>query len=158
MNPIDRVLKEAQRWKVPVKFGPAPKNLYASHAGPYGSRIFWKTGAIYAPLVWRDAGFYEPGFYACALVHEISHVICGIKPSSILDELESPLLATDYEMCRRLKLPWTDWQNESLGDPCWSRLPLSNRRRMLRESRQHAELLGLLKKGKPTFKWASILQ
>jgi len=152
MDPkFKRVWGEANRWGVKVTWTseePRYEESRGSRTGPYGSFIHWPSGRIQIPRFWVKE---RPRFYACAFVHEISHVIVGQDPTDIYEELESSLLAMDYEMCRRLRLPWIEWQTESLGNGEWTGAPLKERRKMLRESRQQAELLGLMRKGKPTF-------
>jgi hypothetical protein len=135
---------------------------------PYGGGgIDWKARAIIFKL-----RFYEDsGIAACALVHELSHILCGVHPDEV-DEVDSEMLALDFYGNRYLKLSkWGTWmssywiESSPLSKLCshapefcecfhgeWPTLTTRARGKLIDHSRALAVEAGLLtRSGRPTF-------
>lgn len=150
---LSRVVRECQRWGVPIRFGrPSPDDkIWPNfHEGPRFGGIHWPTRTIWFPrnTLREDAPM--------ALLHELSHVLSDIDPEFI-DETESGMLAFEYATARRLKLSWSAWmQDYAIQAPfdfVWPDLTTRERGELLRNSHVEAVKSGILDSvGKPTYR------
>ena len=117
----------------------------------------------------RGGRMYGPPDYgpqtACAVVHELSHILVGETPWDVEEE-DSELLALDWYGQQYLKLrftrPWwqgwfSNWKRGEARSPTrrWTELPPDERRARLGASFRKALARGLLAAdGTPTFKQA----
>lgn len=161
MNPIQarakaelsRVVRECQRWNVPIRSGkPSPSDrLWPDfHEGPRYGGIHWPTRTIWFPrnTLREDAPM--------ALLHELSHILSDVEPDFV-DETQSGMLAFEYATARRLKLSWSAWMRDYIVpaylDVVWSELTTRERGEFLRDSHAEAVKDGILDvSGRPTYR------
>ncbi|NBU17598.1 MAG: hypothetical protein EBS48_11445, partial [Actinobacteria bacterium] len=101
-NPVQNreyrlVLRECARWGVRVRYADVPPGLQMVHSGPLWGSIHWPTRTIF----WEPGCPFPEG--PSALLHELAHCLAHTRPSDT-DEIESGMLAVEYEAARRLKL------------------------------------------------------
>jgi hypothetical protein len=147
------VLRECNRWSVPVEFGkPNPKIRVwpAFHEGPRFGGIHWPTRTIWFPR------FTQREDAPMALLHELSHVLSDIDPEFV-DETRSGMLKFECVTARRLGLSWSSWMRDYTVsvpfDIMWSDLTTRERGDILRESHAEAVKDGILDaNGRPTYR------
>ena len=152
MTPLQRVVREAERWGVKVDIMPVV--LDRAYEAPFNQGGITEAKDI----VWHvdDSGPVD----AAALVHDLSHVVVWRKTDLTPDNQdEDAILALDYYVCRKLKLPWGEWMKTysppvvgSANRPgLWADTPIVERRRLMALSRSWLEERGIMRNGKPTY-------
>lgn len=154
---IDRDMKKVvrfiERWGVRLELG-RPSSMVGFYEGPIMGGIHWPTRTIWWP--WD-----EPAneLSACALLHELSHVVVDESPDEV-SEIHSAMLAFEHAAMRSLRLPWSMWmdnfhldvvdtiaENEPITKVkliTWNELPSKERHDLLAESRAKAIESGLM--------------
>lgn len=112
---LEKVFAEAAQWGVTIRpWAEIPPTRRRDPQdftnGPFGGAIQWSTQTIFWPA--RAAQHPDKWFrriVACALLHEVSHVIAGVHPDTV-DEINSGMLAYEWSTVRRLKISgWSLW-------------------------------------------------
>lgn len=168
LRDMDRVVRYAEQWGVPIRFADPPKSIVGNVAenvsrGPLHG--FIECDGTRRTIWWPMPGDLSGHGYALpmALLHELSHCVDGSPPDKA-DEVNGPMLAFELISARRLRIRgWHAWmrnfQIEDLDESqtaewrvTWSDASRIERTRILRQSLSDAVCLNLLTTwGEPTF-------
>lgn len=156
MNQLSPILRECSRWGIGVKLLGRVDHVAKEkdHGIRFGAPMHFggiteDESIVFEPRTWER----EPGMDACALIHEMVHVIMwrrtDITPARH-EELE--MLALEAECWRRLRLSNGAWMRDyGVDGGEWPELSLVRRGRILATSRRYLTELGLMRDGKPTY-------
>lgn len=147
------VLRYAERSGVKVEL--------REHTGPWRRHVTFTAPASAAVIDWADRTVWfaddaqGKAEQRCALVHEIVHVVVGVRPD-LVDEVESGMLAIEHYVARSAKLSgWTEWMNNYIidGGFSWQYASTQKRGAALLDSYMGAIRNGLIddRTGRPTF-------
>jgi hypothetical protein len=156
---LDRVLAEAMRWDVVVRFVPWFCRNSDRHGVVHTAPThLWGIDADMS-VVWSIAQKREDHrTAACGLLHEVLHAMLwrriGVPPCDH-DEV-GPMRWLEHEAARRLRLPgYAEWMRPfAIGENrTWPCLSSGEKRAMLRRARDDASALGLVDAdGRPIYR------
>lgn len=143
-----RVLRECERWGVPVEHVDAlPDDLV--HSPIISAGIAWPARRI---VLTKEIG-------PSAALHELAHCIVGIYPSRV-SEIASGMLAFEWAMQQRLRLPdWNEWMSNYGGYSAneWGQMGTHEKSELLIDSFVGAASCGILDSSwRPTYRMAPI--
>lgn len=171
---LDKVRQYAKDWGIKIV---GDRGGWTTRAGrPYthdGPGIFcidWPSRSIVEPIATaKPRGRVATEGDTWYLVHEISHVLLNIDPTTV-DEINSAIIALDHWSGRHLGLTgWDDWMEmftlgpdlpepwgSSLQNEEWGAVDAAVHEALLRRSLAYAVSAGLLTaSGEPTFNRAA---
>ena len=156
-----RVIRQAKKWGVEIRGG-RPPELERSRGWwgtPFLNGRSFDFFGIWLPeraIYWDTSILTDSDATPNGLLHELAHVVVGGDPGQT-DEIQSGMLAFEYQMTRKLKLTtWTAWMsNYTIGykGERWTKVSTRERHESLLESFKGAMISGILDaRGAPTYR------
>lgn len=151
---FQRALRECARWGVRVRLLSQDSGVTAAarhhRSAPLHRGCIDNNGQI----LWWD--LQEDGYKAAGLLHEMAHVVVWRELSEDPEDVFEldVMLAIEAEANRRIRSDWKTWMGYyQLDDGTeWGSASTHARHRWLVKSSNNAHAMGLMHRGKPTYK------